>query len=71
VVQGHSHDYIDRHIAAADCMLVIEVAQPSQDYERQVKARLYVACGAVAYWLVAPLANAVTVFRDPVDERHR
>ena len=71
IVYGRNHDYIDRHPTAADCLLVIEVAQTSQDYDRQVKAPLYAAYGVVEYWLVDTVANTVTVFRDPVDGRYR
>ena len=71
IVRGRNHDYLDRHPSAADCLLVIEVAHTSQDYDRQVKAPLYSAYGVVEYWLVDTSANTVTVFRDPVDARYR
>ena len=71
IVRGRNHDYLDRHPSAADCLQVIEVAQTSQGYDRQVKAPLYSAYGVVEYWLVDTAANTVTVFRDPVDARYR
>lgn len=71
IVRGRNYDYIDRHPSAADCLLVIEVAQTSQDYDREVKAPLYAAYGVAEYWLVDTVANTVTVFRDPVDGRYR
>ena len=71
IVRGRNHDYIDRHPTPADCLLVIEVAQTSQDYDRQVKAPLYAAYGVVEYWLVDTVADTVSVFRDPVDGRYR
>ena len=71
VVRGHNRDYIDRHPSAADCLLVIEVAHTSQDYDLQVKVPLYAAYGVVEYWLVDTVASTVTVFRDPVDGRYR
>jgi Uma2 family endonuclease len=71
IVSGRNHDYVDHHPAATDCLLLIEVAHTSQDYDRQVKAPLYAAYGVIEYWLVDTASHTVTVFRDPVDGRYR
>ena len=71
IVRGHNRDYRERHPSAEDCLLVIEVAHTSQDYDRQVKAPLYAAYGVTEYWLVDTVAKTVTVFREPVDGRYR
>ena len=71
IVRGHNRDYRERHPSANDCLLVIEVAHTSQDYDRQVKAPLYAAYGVAEYWLVDTVAKTVTVFHDAVDGRYR
>ncbi len=55
----------DRHPRPEDIYLVIEVADTTVDYDRQVKADHYAAAGIPEYWLVDLSGEAVDVFRQP------
>ena len=43
--------YASRIPSAADVLLIIEVAESSLDYDREVKAELYAGAGVPEYWL--------------------
>jgi Uma2 family endonuclease len=49
----------------ADVLLVIEIADASLAYDREVKSRLYAAAGIQEYWLVNLDARIVTRFHRP------
>ena len=50
----------------ADALLVIEVADTSDEYyDRQVKVPLYAQAGIPEVWLVDLTAGSVTVYREP------
>ena len=55
----------DRHPRPEDIYLVVEVADTTVDYDRQVKADRYAAAGIPEYWLVDLPGEAVDVFRQP------
>lgn len=67
----------DRHPRPTDIYLVVEVADSTVDYDREVKADRYAAAGIPEYWLVDLPNEAVEVFRQPEDDgyaeriRHR
>jgi Uma2 family endonuclease len=67
----------DRHPRPEDIYLVVEVADTTVDYDRQVKADRYAAAGIPEYWLVDLPGEAVDVFRRPESDgfaersRHR
>jgi len=65
----------DRHPRPDDIFLVVEVAESSVEYDRDVKAAHYAAAGIPEYWLVDLSSDVIDVFRQPeVDgyaERHR
>lgn len=67
----------DRHPRPDDIYLVVEVAESSVEYDRDVKAEHYAAAGIPAYWLVDLPNEVVDVFRQPEDDgyaersRHR
>jgi Uma2 family endonuclease len=67
----------DRHPRPTDIYLVVEVADSTVDYDREVKADRYAAAGIPEYWLVDLPGEAVEVFRQPEDDgyaeriRHR
>ena len=58
----------DRHPRSEDIFLVVEVADSSVDYDRNVKATHYAAAGIGEYWLVDLPNGAVDVFRRPEDD---
>ncbi|MDP9372388.1 MAG: Uma2 family endonuclease [Chloroflexota bacterium] len=54
----------------ADILLVIEVAEPSRDYDRNVKMPLYAAAGIPEVWLVDLIAQTVERHTEPHDGRY-
>jgi Uma2 family endonuclease len=67
----------NRHPRPEDIFLVVEVADSTVDYDRNVKAEHYAAAGIVEYWLVDLPNEVVDVHRQPEDDgyaervRHR
>ncbi len=56
----------DRGLAeAADVLLVIEVADTSQEYDRKVKLPLYAAAGIPEAWLIDLAAERIERHTDP------
>ena len=59
-------DYYRRfHPTAVDVLLVIEVAEATAEYDRQVKVPLYGRHGVAELWLVDLEAQRVEVYRRP------
>jgi Uma2 family endonuclease len=65
VVRGGSADYKLRHPGPADIGLLIEVAESSLEFDRQVKLRTYAAAGIPEYWIVNLRDRQVETHRDP------
>lgn len=55
----------------ADVALLIEVADTSVRYDRNVKGPLYAEAGVREYWIVDVSSEAVEVYRDPEAGRFR
>ena len=53
-----------------DVLLVIEVADTTQVYDRQVKVPLYASAGIPEVWLVDLQAHTLTSWLDPVGRRY-
>ena len=51
-----------------DILLVVEVADSSVEYDRQVKAPLYARTGVPEPWLVDVGRDHVAVYRDPTSD---
>lgn len=56
---------------AADCLLVIEVADTSAEYDRQIKMPRYARGGVAELWLVDLERDAIVVYRDPVGDSYQ
>jgi Uma2 family endonuclease len=65
VLRTREDFYTKTHPRPEDVLLVIEVADSSTNYDRNVKAPLYAQAGIGEYWLVDLEAKALHVFRDP------
>lgn len=63
VVPGKPGDYREAHPTTA--VLVVEVAQTSAEYDREVKAPLYARAGIPEYWIVNLDEGCIEVYRDP------
>jgi len=57
--------YRDRHPAAADVKLAIEVADSSLQNDLNQKSALYAEAGIVEYWIVDVQGKCIHVFRQP------
>jgi Uma2 family endonuclease len=55
----------------ADVLLVIEVAESSIRYDRDVKRPLYAEAGIAEYWIVDLDAEIVEIHREPESGRYR
>lgn len=64
LVRGAAADYTKRHPSGTEALLVIEVAQSSQAYDRD-KARVYARMGVPEYWLLDLAAGRLEVRREP------
>src|SRR5262249_52378201 len=52
LARGARRDYASRHPGPAEVGLVVEVADTSLDYDRDVKKPLYASAGVPVYWIV-------------------
>jgi Uma2 family endonuclease len=50
-----------------DILLIIEIAESSIDYDRDLKSRLYAAAGVPEYWLADLTDHSLTRYSAPVD----
>jgi len=57
--------YASRHAGPDDILLIIEIAQSSIQYDRDVKAPFYAAKGVPEYWLVDLNTNVVWRYLSP------
>src|SRR6266704_702353 len=57
--------YATQTPTAADCLLVIEVADTSAEFDRQIKAPRYALGGVRELWLVDLEREVVVVYHDP------
>ena len=67
VARLRSDDYINSHPAPADIILVIEVADSTIKFDRDIKAPLYAAAGISEYWIVNLIDNRLEIYRQPAD----
>jgi Uma2 family endonuclease len=63
--------YAGAHPGPEDVLLLIEVADTSADYDRQVKIPLYARAGIGEVWLVDLTQNQVEVYRQPGPRGYR
>ncbi|MGI8983922.1 MAG: Uma2 family endonuclease [Acidimicrobiales bacterium] len=65
LLRPRNDDYAGAHPTADDVLLVVEVADSSVAYDRNVKMPLYAAHGIVEVWLVDLAAGIVEVWSEP------
>jgi Uma2 family endonuclease len=63
--------YESQHPGPADILLVIEVADSSIDYDRDVKSRIYARSEVQEYWLVDLNGKVLCCYSVPVDGSYR
>jgi Uma2 family endonuclease len=67
VLRSREDDYVGAHPTGADTLVVIEVADTSAMYDRNVKRRLYADGGVPEYWVIDLPRQSVAVFQSPRD----
>ncbi len=63
--------YASGHPTAEDILLVVEVADTSEGYDREEKIPLYARSGIREVWLVSLLKNRVEVYTEPTGDLYR
>ncbi len=58
--------YRDAHPTPADVLLIIEVADATLAYDRQVKVPLYAKAGVAETWLINLIEEQVEIYAEPV-----
>ena len=65
LAQGVRRDYLTRHPGPAEAALVVEVADSTLDYDRNVKKPLYAAARIPVFWILNLEDNRLEVLTDP------
>lgn len=63
--------YVEAHPRPADVLLLVEVADSSLRFDRQVKVPLYARDGIVEVWVVDVNGRTIERYRDPVGGEYR
>ena len=67
ILKSKVNDYEDSLPKAEDILLLIEVADTTLAYDKQIKAPLYARFCIAEYWLLDIQNSCVTVFQKPID----
>jgi len=65
LLRSRADFYAQSHPQPADVLLIVEVAEASLNYDRDVKVPLYARHGIPEVWLLDVAARCLTVFRAP------
>jgi Uma2 family endonuclease len=65
IARGDARAYLTRHPAAADCALVVEVADSSLLRDQRDKTRIYARAGIPLYWIVNLPDQRIEVYSNP------
>lgn len=71
LLRPRSDFYATAHPGPEDVLLVVEVAETSSDYDRQIKIPFYARWGIPEAWLVDLEQDHVEVYRDPSPDGYR
>ncbi len=71
VLRNRSDFYRQSHPGPSDVLLVIEIADSSLQFDRDVKVPLYARHGVPEVWLVDLNARRVSIYRRPVGGAYR
>ena len=59
LLRPQPHFYTSRLPGPADILLIVEIAESSIDYDREVKARVYAEAGVPEYWIADLNTNVI------------
>jgi Uma2 family endonuclease len=71
LLKPRADDYGDSLPTAQDVLLIIEVADTTAKYDREVKAALYARHGVQEFWLVDLQEKAVEIYQEPGSKGYR
>lgn len=71
ILRPREDDYTRSHPTPAEILLVIEVADFSLGYDRDVKIPLYARAGIPEAWLVNLLQREILMYRNPSENGYR
>jgi Uma2 family endonuclease len=71
VARFREDEYIERHPRPEDVFLLIEVADSSLSFDRNVKTPLYAQAGIPEYWFVNLNDRQIEVFRSPTEGEYQ
>ncbi|GAB4414258.1 MAG: Uma2 family endonuclease [Bacteroidia bacterium] len=71
LVRRRADFYTDAHPQPGDVLLLIEVADTSLAYDREVKGAMYATAGIDPYWIVNLREGMIEVYSSPTDGRYK
>lgn len=71
LLRPQADSYASRLPGPADILLIVEIAESSVEYDRDMKARIYAASGVPEYWLADLGANLVSCYAAPQGGTYR
>ncbi|MBE9205537.1 Uma2 family endonuclease [Nostoc sp. LEGE 06077] len=70
IVKNRSDNYLSAHPSPDDVLLVMEVADSSLGYDRDVKIPLYAQAGISDYWIFNLFDNHLECYSEPYQDNH-
>ena len=70
LLRPRADEYAGAHPSPADVLLLVEVAETTVTYDRNVKIPLYARAGGPEVWLVDLTGAGVEVYRRPVQDQY-
>jgi Uma2 family endonuclease len=64
-------DYATHHPTPSEVYLIIEVADSSLAYDREIKANIYARSGIADYWVLNVNDRQLHVFREPAEDGYQ
>ncbi len=71
VVRIDPLDYATHHPTPSEVYLIIEVADSSLAYDREIKAKIYARAGIADYWILNVNERQLHVFREPTEDGYQ
>jgi len=71
VVRIDPFDYATHHPTPSEVYLIIEVADSSLTFDREIKAKIYARSGIADYWVVNVGDRQLHVFREPAADGYQ
>jgi Uma2 family endonuclease len=65
IARNRDDNYLANHPTPEDILLVIEIADSSLEYDREIKLGLYAKSGITDYWIFNLIENQLEVYRHP------